>query len=202
MFRMSCAAGAAVLLASLSVPATEPLVYGYRTGWPLVSPPGWYGPGPAGPHSGRTSPVYSDWQYTGLTGGPGVNAGFGYRGYGGFGPRYFGVPGAAGSYWTNGPSLYGPPIPTYAPVPGTFGNADVSREFFNAPRPPTGPSSASTSRPATRPAAGRCSRRSGGPASTRRPRVTGRSRSASTRRAWKCSPARRPSGRTAAAAAG
>ena len=30
-------------------------------------------------------------------------------------------------------SLYGPPIPTYAPQPGTFGNADLSRAYFDAP---------------------------------------------------------------------
>jgi hypothetical protein len=56
--------------------------------------------------------------------------GFGGYGYGGFGPRYgggyFGYPGAFGSFWTNGRSLYGPPVATGAPIPGSFGGSDAS----------------------------------------------------------------------------
>ena len=56
-------------------------------------------------------------------GGPGL--GWGYPGlYGGPFVGYPGVGGAYGSFWSNGLSLYGPPIPTYGPTPGTFGNAD------------------------------------------------------------------------------
>lgn len=109
--------------------AGEPVIFGQRFTTPLFSPPGYYGPGPAG-HRG--SPQYTDWNYYGLTGGPTISPGYAGRGHG-FGPGYFGIPGAAGSFWTNGFSLYGPPIPTYAPVPGTFGGADLSRAYFDAP---------------------------------------------------------------------
>lgn len=53
-----------------------------------------------------------------------------------YGPGLWGWgwwPGAAGSFWTNGSSLYGPPVPTFAPVPGTFGAADDSRRLANGP---------------------------------------------------------------------
>jgi uncharacterized protein (TIGR03000 family) len=56
--------------------------------------------------------------------GVGVGVGIGYPGfgypYGAFG--YF--PGAYSSSWSNGFSLYGPPVPTYGTVPGAFGGAD------------------------------------------------------------------------------
>ncbi|MGL6074354.1 MAG: TIGR03000 domain-containing protein [Fimbriiglobus sp.] len=42
---------------------------------------------------------------------------------------------AFGSTWTNGLSLYGPPIPTYASTPGTFNNRDLSLFFFYTPPP-------------------------------------------------------------------
>src|SRR5262245_11742110 len=45
--------------------------------------------------------------------------------YGGYWPGYFGYyPGAYSSSWSNGFSLYGPPVPTYGSVPGAFGGAD------------------------------------------------------------------------------
>src|SRR5436190_23532347 len=45
--------------------------------------------------------------------------------YGGYYPGYLGVyPGAYNGFWSNGLSLYGPPVPTYVTVPGTFGGAD------------------------------------------------------------------------------
>jgi uncharacterized protein (TIGR03000 family) len=56
--------------------------------------------------------------------GVGVGVGYGYPGFGypwgAFG--YF--PGAYSSSWSNGFSLYGPPVPTYGIVPGAFGGAD------------------------------------------------------------------------------
>jgi len=59
--------------------------------------------------------------------------GFGGFGYGGFGPRfgggYFGYPGAFGSFWTNGRTLYGPPVATGAPIPGSFGGSDASYNY-------------------------------------------------------------------------
>jgi uncharacterized protein (TIGR03000 family) len=56
---------------------------------------------------------------------PGLSP-FGY-GYGGFGYPWGGFgyyPGAYSSSWSNGFSLYGPPVPTYGSVPGAFGGAD------------------------------------------------------------------------------
>jgi uncharacterized protein (TIGR03000 family) len=41
--------------------------------------------------------------------------------------------GAAGSFWTNGLSLYGPPVPTFAPVPGVFGAGDAHRQLASGP---------------------------------------------------------------------
>ncbi|MCI0702955.1 MAG: TIGR03000 domain-containing protein [Planctomycetia bacterium] len=96
---------------------------------------GGYGHGP------RVAP---EWSYPNLSGGPFIAyagpppfSGFGYPGYGypGFGypgyywPGYFGYSGRAGSSWSNGLSLYGPPVPTYAPLPGVFGNDDLVRQW-------------------------------------------------------------------------
>jgi uncharacterized protein (TIGR03000 family) len=53
----------------------------------------------------------------------------------GFWPGWWGIPGAAGSFWTNGQSLYGPPVPTYAPIPGSFGGSDYGKHFFKNPPP-------------------------------------------------------------------
>lgn len=78
----------------------------YRTGWP-------YGP--------RTAP---GWGYPGLYGGPWVGYPWGFPGY--YGPR-------AGAFWSNGLSLYGPPVPTYGPTPGVFGNNDLNRQWRAVP---------------------------------------------------------------------
>lgn len=51
----------------------------------------------------------------------------------GFAPMWY--PGTYYGFYSNGFSAYGPPVPTYAPIPGVFGGAD--QRFF-AP----GPSSA------------------------------------------------------------
>lgn len=67
------------------------------------------------------------WGYPGLAGGP-------YVGYP-WGPS-FGWPGfigATGSFWTNGLSLYGPPVPVYGPIPGVFGNDDLVRQWRQHP---------------------------------------------------------------------
>lgn len=57
----------------------------------------------------------------------GVGVGVGPRGYGAFG-----YPIAYPGFYGNGMSMYGPPVPTYAPIPGTFGGSDY-RVNQNAP---------------------------------------------------------------------
>jgi len=89
----------------------------------LVSAPGYFGPGPnwnRNPGPGVGSGYY------GVTGSPTAFVDVGYA-WG------FGIPAASGSFWTNGLSLYGPPIPTYGPVPGTFGGSDAHRFYSNPP---------------------------------------------------------------------
>lgn len=81
--------------------------YWCYTGWP-------YGP--------RTAPP---WGYPGLGGGPFVGYPWGYPGYSA----------RAGAFWSNGLSLYGPPVPTYGPVPGVFGNNDLGRQWRAVPSP-------------------------------------------------------------------
>lgn len=113
---------------------------GYPYG-PRVAPP-WGYPGlPGGPFVGyppALRPGFST--YDQLTPNVGVYTGFGYPGFGygyggypGFGrygyPGYFGYSGRAGSSWSNGLSLYGPPVPVYGPVPGVFGNNDLVRQW-------------------------------------------------------------------------
>jgi uncharacterized protein (TIGR03000 family) len=68
--------------------------------------------------------VAPGWSYPGLYGGPFV----GYPGYAFYGPR-------AGSSWSNGLSLYGPPVPTYGPIPGVFGNNDLRKLWEQVPSP-------------------------------------------------------------------
>jgi uncharacterized protein (TIGR03000 family) len=65
----------------------------------------------------------------------GVGLGFRPYGlYGGYYPGYLGVyPGAYNGFWSNGLSLYGPPVPTYGTVPGTFGGADQRLSNFSLP---------------------------------------------------------------------
>lgn len=90
------------------------------------------------PHGPRVAPA---WSYPGLAGGPYVGyppvgspgypplayRGFGYPGFGY--PGFFGYSGRAGSSWSNGLSLYGPPVPTYGPLPGVFGANDLNRAW-------------------------------------------------------------------------
>jgi len=87
------------------------------------SGPGWVGPGPI--RNGNVGPGVG-WTYFNTPGGPNtVWAGnsFGLWGFGQF-------PAAIGGFWTNGLSLYGPPVPTFAPVPGVFGGSDAHRVYF------------------------------------------------------------------------
>jgi len=99
---------------------------------------------PAAPMYHRAAPSNLGWQYYRVPNGPYISPGVGRGalvgpawgpGWGGSFPGLFGIPGAAGSVWTNNLSLYGPPIPTYGPVPGVFGQNDQSRLFFDQPPP-------------------------------------------------------------------
>ncbi len=101
---------------------------------PPSPPPRWdiavavgpaFGPGfyPSGwPHGPRIAPP---WTYPGLSGGPYVGYPWGFPGYSG----------RAGSFWSNGLSLYGPPVPVYGPIPGIFGNDDLVRQWRQVPSP-------------------------------------------------------------------
>lgn len=64
------------------------------------------------------------WSYPGLPGGPFVT--YPYAGWPG-------IRGAHGSFWTNGLSLYGPPVPVYGPIPGVFGANDLNRQWRERP---------------------------------------------------------------------
>jgi hypothetical protein len=102
-------------------------------------------PGFAG-HPGR---------HAGYTGGVGIGVGIGIVGTPGgpaFGYSGVGVAvpyGAYRGFWSNGYSLYGPPVPTYGIVPGTFGGSDqrlypLPPMWFGGPTflavpPPIGP---------------------------------------------------------------
>jgi uncharacterized protein (TIGR03000 family) len=81
--------------------------YWHHSGWP-------YGP--------RVAPP---WGYYGLAGGPFVTYPWGFPGYSA----------RAGSSWSNGLSLYGPPVPTYGPIPGVFGANDLNRLWRDVPSP-------------------------------------------------------------------
>ena len=98
-------------------------------------------------YSPRFAPVPNRWRYDY---GPRISAGFGAGlyaplgfapqfGYGpnfgylgrsyGYGYGYY-YPAAFGSFWTNGLTLYGPPVPTFAITPGSFGGSDAHRFYF------------------------------------------------------------------------
>ncbi len=104
---------------------------------PLLPPPGWRGNGPQWwDHDYNPGPG-TNWQYYGLPNGPFVQPGvydFAGTRRGGF----WGIPSYAGSFWTNGRTLYGPPIPTYGPTPGVFGSRDDDKQFFRNPPPANG----------------------------------------------------------------
>lgn len=81
----------------------------------------WHSGYPYGP---RVAPP---WNYYGLAGGPFITYPYGYPGF--YYPGFFGYSGRAGSFWSNGLSLYGPPVPVYGPIPGVFGNDDLVRQW-------------------------------------------------------------------------
>lgn len=65
--------------------------------------------------------------------------GLGYYSYGPrvgpwFGPGLWGwspfYSGAIGNFWSNGLSLYGPPVPTQGPIPGSFGGSDSRALYY------------------------------------------------------------------------
>jgi uncharacterized protein (TIGR03000 family) len=99
-----------------------------------VSPPGWFGPGPAW-HKWSDPGPGAGWTYHGVPNGPTVIVPPQTVPRARFGSGWWGIPGAAGSFWTNGQSLYGPPVPTYAPIPGSFGGSDYGKHFFKNPPP-------------------------------------------------------------------
>ena len=91
---------------------------------------GSYGAGPYGNglyRYGRYPAPPGYWNYPGLAGGP-------YIGTGGY--PFVGWPGyrgANGAFWSNGLSLYGPPVPVYGPIPGVFGNSDLVEQWRASP---------------------------------------------------------------------
>lgn len=89
--------------------------------------PGWYGGG-YGPYRGGKYGPYppSYWNYPGLAGGPYLTSAYPFYGWPGY-------RGAFGSFWTNGLSLYGPPVPVYGPIPGVLGNDDFVRQWHARP---------------------------------------------------------------------
>src|SRR5262245_3788726 len=59
--------------------------------------------------------------------GAGIGVGWGY----GYGPFWGIYPNYYQRFYGNGRSMYGPPVPTYKPIPGVFGGADS--QFFGLP---------------------------------------------------------------------
>jgi uncharacterized protein (TIGR03000 family) len=59
--------------------------------------------------------------------GVGVGVGYGY----GYGPFWGVYPNYYHGFYGNGLSMYGPPVPTYKPIPGVFGGGDS--QFFGLP---------------------------------------------------------------------
>jgi uncharacterized protein (TIGR03000 family) len=107
-------------------------ILGQKGNWVIGAAAGpgigpWFGPGywhfSGWPYGPRVAPP---WTYPGLMGGPFVT----YPWF--VGPVYSG---RSGSTWSNGLSLYGPPVPTYGPIPGVMGNDDLRRQWRAVPSP-------------------------------------------------------------------
>src|SRR5437870_13923470 len=75
---------------------------------------------------GSGYPYPPSWNYPGLSGGPYIDTVYPFVGWPGY-------RGAFGSYWTNGLSLYGPPVPVYGPIPGVLGNSDLVNQWHARP---------------------------------------------------------------------
>ena len=133
------------------VPTVQPAPADPATGQPLIRRPDWEAAttGPASPTRGRHGrhgnwdigvtagpgkeqwhsgwpygpTVAPEWGYPGLWGGPFVGYPWGWPGYSA----------RAGQNWSNGLSLYGPPVPVYGPVPGIFGNGDLVKQWHDVP---------------------------------------------------------------------
>jgi uncharacterized protein (TIGR03000 family) len=108
--------------AALSGSACPAPAHGHHGNWVVGIDAG---PGKAQWHSGwpygpRIAPP---WGYPGLWGGPFVGYPWGWPGYSG----------RAGQNWSNGLSLYGPPVPVYGPVPGIIGNRDLVHQWRDVP---------------------------------------------------------------------
>lgn len=72
-------------------------------------------------------------QYYGVPGSPSVVVGPAWGGYWpGWGWGYWNG-GVNGSFYSNGLSLYGVPVPTHGVTPGFFGGSDLSRNYYNMP---------------------------------------------------------------------
>lgn len=72
-------------------------------------------------------------QYYGVPGSPSVVVGPRWGGYWpGWGWGYWNG-GVNGSFYSNGLSLYGMPVPTDGVTPGFFGGSDLSRNYYNMP---------------------------------------------------------------------
>ena len=110
-------------LALLPSRATAQIAVGFGVG------NGYYGAGPYG--NGFSRYGYGrgfgpSWNYPGLAGGPYLGTGYPFVGWPGY-------RGANGAFWSNGLSLYGPPVPVYGPIPGVFGNSDLVNQWRSSP---------------------------------------------------------------------
>ena len=78
---------------------------------------------------GFTDEVRAQTRAWGVGVGVGVGYGYGYGPY--WGPAWGIYPNYYNGFYGNGLSMYGPPVPTYKPIPGVFGGADS--QFFGLP---------------------------------------------------------------------
>ena len=107
-----------LLLLTAFLPAAAQAQVGVGIGVGVGPRAGWYGPGYF---------PYSNWNYPYLPpGGPYLTGAYPFVGWPGY-------RGAYGSFWTNGLSLYGPPVPVYGPIPGVFGNSDLVHQWRERP---------------------------------------------------------------------
>jgi uncharacterized protein (TIGR03000 family) len=93
----------------------------------LLSWPGFVGPGPGG----RCAGVTTGWSYYGLPNGPST-AVTDYR-VGVWNWGWAGVPTAHGHLWSKALGCYGPPVPSYTPVPTSIGGSDARKHFMTPP---------------------------------------------------------------------